>query len=248
MINQNDFTCDEILRGKLKIFQPKNGPRVNIDTMLLSAWVKIHSNNSKFLEPCCATGAISLILALKFKGNFKITGLEIQEDLAELAKNNLRANNISEQVEFINGDLRDKKLFKPSSFDGIVINPPYESQERSRESKNISLSTARLDLTCSPYDVAESASRLLKSKGRLFAVFNTARLPIFINAMTSRNIIPKRLKFVHPKSERNSNIFLIECIKDAGEGLIVQKPLIIYDEKGNYTDEVKKAYEFDTIR
>ena len=92
MLDFKNYSQDEILRGKLNIYQPLNGPRVNLDTMLLASWVQIHANNSHFLEIGCASGAISLILALKFKGNFKITGLEIQHELAELANHNLKIN------------------------------------------------------------------------------------------------------------------------------------------------------------
>ena len=248
MLDFKNYSQDEILRGKLNIYQPLHGPRVNLDTMLLASWVQIHANNSHFLEIGCASGAISLILALKFKGNFKITGLEIQHELAELANHNLKINsdyenNFSERVNFIHGDIRDKNIFVKNSFDAIVINPPYETIERSRISKNISLTTAKIDFTCSPDDIAEASSRLLKSKGRLFTVFNTARITEFINAMTSKNIILKRLKFVHPKSNRNSNIFLAEFIKDAKNGVIILPPLIVYDENGNYTSDTLNAYK-----
>ncbi len=248
MLDLNNYSKDEILRGHLTLFQAFDAPRVNLDTILLSSWVEIHSNNSRFLEIGCASGAISLILALKFKGSFKITGLEIQKNLAELADYNLKLNsnsenNLSERVSFIHGDIREKNIFPKNYFDAIVINPPYESIERSRISKNISLTTAKIDSTCSPDDIAEASSRLLKSKGRLFTVYNTARITEFISSMTSRKIILKRLKFVHPKSNRNSNIFLAEFMKDAKNGVIILPPLIVYDENGNYTQETLNSYK-----
>lgn len=235
-------TLDEI--NSLKIIQPSTGPRVNMDTILLASWVKKLRGDSKFLEAGCAAGAVSLILASKFKKNFHITGLDIQSELIEIANTNAKNNNLDERSKFIAGDLRDKNLFARESFDGLVINPPYSSISAGRESDNISRSTARLETTCTPDDVGEFAFRVLKSRGRLFAVFTSSRLDVFMNAMTKHKIIPKRLKLVYPKLNFNSGIFLIECVKNGGAGLIVMPPLIVRDENDDYTADLLDAYKF----
>ena len=238
----DNCTIDEI--NKLKLIQPSIGPRVNMDTVLLASWVKKTRGNAKFLEAGCAAGAVSLLLALKFTQNFFITGLEIQNELVELAKINAKNNNLAERVNFISGDLRDKNIFPPESFDGFVINPPYSSIVAGRESENLSRSTARLEITCTPDDVGRAAFRLLKSRGRLFAVFASSRLDVFLNSMTKNKLVPKRLKPVYPNLKSNSGIFLIECVKNGGENLILLPPLIIRDENNNYTPELLKAYDF----
>ena len=235
-------TFDEI--NKLKLIQPAIGPRVNMDTILLASWVKKTRGNAKFLEAGCAAGAVSLLLASKFTKNFAITGLDIQSELVEIAKINAKNNNLNEYVNFVAGDLRDKNIFPRENFDGLVINPPYSSMIAGRESNNSSRSTARLEITCTPDDVGEAAFRLLKSRGRLFAVFASSRLDIFINSMMKYKIIPKRLKPVYPKINSNSGIFLIECVKNGGEGLVIMPPLIIRDENNNYTKELLDAYKF----
>lgn len=228
------------------MLQPQAGPRVNLDTVLLASWVKVRSGHSRFLEAGSASGAVSLILARKFRNReFHITGLEIQKELADLAHQNAENNNLTKSVKFIAGDLRDDKILPREFFDGLVINPPYEALRAGRKSINSSRTTARLELTCTPEDTAELASRVLKSKGRLFAVFASGRLDIFIRAMLSNNIIPKRLKPVYPDMKSNSGIFLIECIKNGGEGLTIMPPLYVRDDEGNYTSELLRAYEID---
>ena len=236
-MNENLITTfDEI--NSLKLIQPSTGPRVNMDTILLASWVKVHSC-SKFLEAGCAAGAISLLLAKKFKDkDFHITGVDIQEELIKNARLNAEINNLDLKANFIEGDLRDKNLFVRESFDGLVINPPYSSLTAGRESNNISRSTARLELTCTLEDVAELAFRVLKSRARLFAVFVSSRLDVFMNTMTKYKIIPKTTINFTPA------IDLIECVKNGGEGLILMPPLIIRDENGNYTPELLRAYEF----
>ena len=124
----------------------------------------------------------------------------------------------------------------------MVINPPYESLYRSRQGSNLSRSTARLELSCTPEDAANLAKRVLKSRGRLFAIFTSQRLDVFMNAMTLNKLTPKRLRFVYPDINNNSGVFLIECVKDGGEGLNILPPLIIRDMEGNYTQELINIY------
>ena len=237
-----NFSCDDVLCGKLRIIQPINGPRVNMDTILLYSWVKYRSGHTRFLEAGCASGAIALMLAEKF-ANIHVTGIDIQPELIELAKINAVNNSLNDRVDFIAGDLRDKTLLTQGYYDSLVINPPYESLYRSRESSNLSRSTARLELSCTPDDVGRLAKRVLKSRGRLFAIFTSQRLDVFMNSMINNKLTPKRLRFVYPDVNNNSGVFLIECVKDGGEGLIILPPLIIRDEYNNYTQELMQIYK-----
>ena len=235
-------SCDDILYGRLKLIQPVNGQRVNLDTILLSAWVKFRSGHHRFLEAGSAAGAISLLLAMRFR-NIHVTGIEIQSELVDLAKTNAENNALSDRADFIAGDLRDKNILPRESFDVLVMNPPYESQARGRVSPDSLRSLSRHELTCSPDDVGELGYRVLKSRGRIFTVFTSARMDVFIGAMTAHRLIPKRIRFVYPDMNHGSGIFLLECIKDGGEGLCVMPPLYVRGADGEYTPEVLRAYE-----
>ena len=237
-----NFTCDEFFNGRLKLFQPLEGPRVNLDTILLSSWVKIRSHDSRIIEAGCASGAISLILAMKFGTKIHVTGIDIQSELIELAGRNAEMNSIT-NAEFIHGDLRDKNLFPREAFDVLVINPPYESLSRGRLSSNSSRSTARLELSCTIDDVGEFAFRVLRSNGRMFCIFSSERLDAFMSSMTSHRMIPKRIRFVYPFMNSNSGIFLSECVKNGGEGINILPPLIVRGADNHYTQELLKSYE-----
>ncbi len=239
----NNVTCDEISAGGLKLLQPAEGVRVNMDTVLLSSWVKIRAGHHEVLEAGCASGAVSLMLAVRHK-NIHVTGVDIQPELVELAELNAKNNALSDRVKFIHGDLRDKNIFPRECFDVLVINPPYESTHAGRPSPDASRTTARLEITCTPDDVAELSSRVLKSNGRMFAVFTSERLDVFMSAMMRKKIIPKRLLPVYPKKNHNSSVFLIECVKNGGEGLMLLSPLLVRDENNEYTPELLRAYDF----
>ena len=239
-----DTTCDDILPGGLRLLQPINGPRVNMDTILLSAWVKVRSGTREILEAGCASGAISLILAMKHR-NIHVTGVDIQSELIQLAVKNAEANGLSERVKFIAGDIRDKDILPRGRYDAIVINPPYSSTNAGRESPDASRTTARLEVSCTPDDVAELAGRVLKSRGRLYAVFASGRLDVFVSSMLRHNVIPKRIRPVYPKAGYNSGIFLSECIRNGGEGLTILPPLYVRGDDNAYTPEILKAYQTD---
>ena len=233
---------DDILYGRFRLLQPHDGPRVNLDTILLSSWVKFRAGHSRFLEAGCATGAISLLLAMKFR-NIHVTGLEIQSELVDLARLNAESNGLADRVSFVAGDLRDKDILPREHFDVLVMNPPYESESAGRVSDSPGRSVARHEVICTPDDVGELASRVLKSRGRVFTVFTSRRLEVFMTALKAHRITPKRLRFVHPDNNHDSGIFLLESIKDGGEGLSILPPLFVRDFDGKYTSEVLQAYE-----
>ena len=239
-----ETTFDDVLFGSVKMIQPLNGPRVNMDTILLSAWVKIRSGMLEILEAGCATGAISLIIAQRYR-NVNVTGVDIQPELVKIANLNAENNNLSDRVRFIAGDIRDKNLLPSGKFDAVVMNPPYSSLMAGRESPDDSRTKARLEISCTPDDVAEFSRRVLKSRGRLFTVFTSLRLDSFLSSMRDHRMIPKRLRPVYPKLNYNSGVFLSECVKDGGEGMNMLPPLFVRDENNNYTPEILKAYEID---
>ena len=239
-----ETTFDDVLFGSVKMIQPLNGPRVNMDTILLSAWVKIRSGMREILEAGCASGAVSLILAQRYR-NIHVTGIDIQPELTDIAALNARNNGLDDRVKFIAGDVRDKNLLPRENFDAIVMNPPYSSLKAGRESPDDSRTAARLEVSCTPDDVAEFAHRVLKSRGRLFTVFASLRLDEFLYAMRNHRVIPKRMRPVYPAMNYNSGIFLLECVKGGGDGMNILPPLFVRNENGDYTSEILKAYEPD---
>ena len=236
------------------MWQPAEGPRVSMDTVLLAGWVRTRARRTRFVELGSAAGAVSLMLALRFPA-LRVTGVEIQGDLVDLALRNRVENGAEDRVSFVRGDLRDEALLPRESFDGLVVNPPYEDRGRGRVSPVAARSIARHGVdpasgadTCSLDDVALAALRLLKGRGRLFAVFRADRLAAFVGTMLARSLAPIRLRMIHPRRERPANLFLVECVKDAEGrgrpvGLTVEPPLVVQGDDGEYTPDLLRAYE-----
>lgn len=238
------LTHDDILYGRLRLWQPVEGPRVSMDTVLLAAWVR--RRGKCFAELGAASGAVAMMLARRFPSPFRIVGVELQPQLVELAQRNRAENELEDRVTFLQGDLRDPDLLPSESFDGVVVNPPYESPSRGRLSPVPSRAIARQG-GCSIDDVAGTASRLLKGRGRLFTIFRADRLAPFIEAMLLHKLAPKRLRLVHPRRGRPANLFLMEALKGGGEGLTVEPPLVVLGDDGQYTPELLRAYTLEGL-
>lgn len=247
-------TRDDILYGQLKLWQPLEGPRVSMDTVLLAAWAR--RGGRRFVELGAASGAVSLILARRFPPPFQVVGVELQPRLTELARRNREENGLEDRVTFLQGDFRDPALLPPESFDGLVVNPPYESPGRGRLSPVASRSIARQGGyaddgdtvgTCSIEDVAGAAARLLRGRGRFFAVFRADRMVPFLTALSNRRLSPKRLRMVHPGHERPANLFLVEALKGGKEGVNVEPPLVVLDDGGQYTPDLLRAYTLEGL-
>jgi tRNA1(Val) A37 N6-methylase TrmN6 len=238
---------DDILYGILKLWQPKAGARVNVDTVLLAAFPCIlKKRKDKFAELGSASGAVSLLLAKRFE-NLSVTGFEIQKEAVELAKLNAIENGLSSQVNFVEYDIRNYRSLEAQSVDGIVVNPPYKSVESGRLSLKLEEAVARQETTCKLEDVVSAARWLLRGKGRLYCVFTANRMAELLTLLVNNSLQPKRMRYVHPKPHRTASIFLLEAAKDGGIGLTIEPPLFIYNENGEYTEELKKAYTLDGL-
>jgi len=243
------MTRDDILYGKLKLWQPDEGPRVNMDTVLLAAYVRLKSRcESSFIELGSAAGAVSLMLALRFPKKFCVLGLEIQPELEELAQRNCLESGLGDRVSFRRMDFREYKTMPAGSFDGVVVNPPYEEEGRGRKSPSETVSIARQSICCNLWDVVEAASWLLKNKGKFFAVFRADRMAEFLALTVNKKLEPKRIRLVYPKKGDKANLFLVESLKNGGSCLTVESPLFVHDVDGNYTPELLQAYELEGLR
>ncbi|MEG1799856.1 MAG: methyltransferase, partial [Synergistaceae bacterium] len=232
---------EDLLHGILKINQPdeNSGPRVNLDTILLAAFVKPR-HRENILEIGCAHGAISLILA---KRGYTVKGVDIQPHLIEMATENAKYNALEEKASFIVGDLKNyKRLWKAQSFDRIVVNPPYDEVSSSRKSPFDSLAAALHGTECTLGDVVNASKYLLKNKGHLDMVIRTNRVGELFALLSAANIAPKFMMPVYPRPGEMSTVTLVEAMRAASHGLRIAPPLFVLDADGKETKELLDAY------
>lgn len=233
---------DDLQRDGLKLIQNPSWFCFGMDAVLLSAFAQVKEGD-ECLDLGCGNGVIPILLSGRTNGKH-FTGLEIQEDVAEMASRSVDYNKISDRVSIVQGDLKEAaELFGASVFDVVTCNPPYMSGAHGLTGTEEHKVIARHELCCTLADVIENATKLLKPGGHFFMVHRPFRLAEIINKMVSCRLEPKRMRLVYPYVDKEPNMVLLEGVRGGNPRISVEAPLIVYEEKNVYTEEVRKLYE-----
>lgn len=194
------------------------------------------------MDLCAGNGIIGLLLCGKTKLK-KVVGIEIQQDVSEMAKKSIEYNNLQEKYEMINGDIKKiTNLIEKESFDVVTANPPYKKENSGIENKDQTQFIARYEASCNLDDVISAAFYALKEKGNLYMVHRPERIADLMCTMRKYRIEPKLIRLVQSKSEKKPNLILVKGTKYGNSFLKVMDPLIIYNQDGSYSQELKKIY------
>ena len=232
---------DDLQRDGLRIIQNKEKFCFGIDAVLLSDFADA-KKNEVVLDIGTGTGIIPILMSAKTSGSH-FTGLEIQEESSEMAERSVILNNLENKVRIINGDIKDAlNLFERESFNVITSNPPYMIESAGEGNEDEPKTIARHEVKCTLDDVIREGSKLLKVSGRFYMVHRPFRLVEIFETFRKYKLEPKRMRMVHPFIDKEPNMVLIEAIKGAKPRLKVEKPLIVYESQGKYTEEIYKIY------
>ena len=228
---------DDLNRNGYKIIQNPEKFCFGMDAVLLSGFAKVKTGENA-LDLGTGTGIIPILLEAKTDGKH-FTGLEIQEESADMARRSVSYNHLEEKISIVQGDIKEAdRLFALASFDVITSNPPYMTGNHGLVNPQIPKAIARHEVLCTFDDVARQAARLLKPGGRFYLVHRPFRLAELIVTLSKYHLEPKRMKLVYPFADKEPNMVLIEAIRGAKPRITVESPLIVYQKPGVYTDEI----------
>lgn len=234
---------DELHRNGYRIIQNPQKFCFGMDAVLLSGFIRVKEQET-VLDLGTGTGIIPILLEAKTDGAH-FTGLEIQPESADMARRSVTLNHLENKVSIVTGDIKDaSNLFGASSFDVVTANPPYMIDSHGMSSPSQAKAIARHEILCTLDDVLEQAYRLLKPQGLFFMVHRPFRLAEIMSKMVAAGLEPKRMQLVYPYVNKEPNMVLLEGLKQGKSRLAVEKPLIVYQAPGIYTEEIYTIYGY----
>lgn len=240
-LKENERIDDLELKG-LKIIQNKEGFCFGIDSVLLSDFAKNIKNNSLVLDLGTGTGIIPILLCGKTNLK-KVIGVEVQEKIAEMAKRSIKLNNLEDRFQVINENILNlKNIYQNQTFDVVVTNPPYKKKNSGIINENHEKLISRHEIEANLENFIKVSKDLLKDKGEFYMVHRPERLVDILSIMRKEKLEPKVLRMVYSNKNKEPKLVLIKGIKNAKPFLKVEKNLYIYDENGDYTDEILEIY------
>lgn len=238
-----DERIDDLQRNQYKIIQNEKKFCFGMDAVLLSGFAKVKKDEVA-LDLGTGTGIIPLLLEAKYEGKH-YTGLEIQEESADMARRSVALNHLEEKIKIVTGDIKEASLvFGNGTFDVVTCNPPYMTGNHGLVNKDMPKSIARHEILCTFEDVVREASKVLKQSGRFYLVHRPFRLAEIMTTLIKYKLEPKRLVMVHPYIDKEPNMVLIECCKGGKSRISIEPPLIVYKEPGVYTDAIYEIYGY----
>jgi len=236
------WSADRFLNGHLKISQSRQGYRFSIDAVILAFHAVPAKSDARILDMGTGCGIMPLIIAHRHE-SVHITGVEIQAELAELARQNVSANGFQPRITIIKKDvskMRSHDIGPP--VDMVITNPPYRKPGSGRVNHQDQRALARHEITVSLDGLIKAMRRFLATGGHGWIIYPVERLAELMAGMQAHNLEPKYLRLIHSRMDVEAKRCLLKIVKAARPGLIAGPPLAIYDADGVYTEEVAAMF------
>lgn len=234
---------DELQRNGYRIIQNPQKFCFGMDAVLLSGFAKAGRKN-KVLDMGTGTGIIPILMEAKTEAAH-LTGLEIQEESADMARRSVELNHLQDKIAIVQGDIREAgTLFGAASFDVVTCNPPYMIGQHGIKNLDAPKAIARHEILCTLEDVVSQAAKVLKPGGNFYMVHRPFRLVEIMVLLREYRLEPKRMQLVYPFVDKEPNMVLIEANRGGKSRMTVEKPLIVYKEPGVYMPEIYEIYGY----
>ena len=232
---------DDLQRNGYQIIQNREKFCVGMDAVLLTGFAHARERDT-MLDLGTGTGIIPLLMEAKYHCSH-LTGLEIQEESADMARRSVALNDLQNRIDIVTGDIKEAdQIFPAASFDCITCNPPYMIGQHGLTNPEEPKAIARHEVLCTLEDVVSRTAKLLKPGGHFYMVHRPFRLAEILHDMVEAKLQPKRMQLVYPYVDKEPNMVLIEGTRGGNPGMKIEKPLIVYKEVNVYTEQLLENY------
>ncbi len=241
---------DDLQRDGCKIIQRPDLFCFGMDAVLLASYASV-KRGDRVLDLCSGNGVVPILMDARLpreEKNVHFTGVEINSISVDMARRSAAMNGQSDRITFVEGDVRDvcrpgtEGEMQPASYHCVTVNPPYMTGGGGLKGDSRDRMIARHELLCTVDDVAAAASRALRFGAHLYMIHRPHRLGDIFHALEAHDLAVKRMRMVHPFAQKEANMVLIDAAKGGRPYVHVERPLIIYERAGVYTEEVRALY------
>lgn len=236
---------DNLQYGGLCIIQNPSLYCFTSDAVLLANMVKANSRDT-VVDFGTGSGIIATIIATKTKAK-KVIGLELQEELLDMATRSVQLNNLVDKIEIISADIKQaENILGVGTMSVVVCNPPYESLSIGESNASDNIAICRHEVAITLEEIIQQAGRVLKFRGKLYIIHKARRLAESMSYMRTYGIEPKVITLITPKPNKRVDTVIIEAIRGGEIGVEIRN-LTVYNENGTYTKEAEVLYKTDRI-
>ncbi len=233
-----DIIETTLLRGRVKLLQPKVGFHASTDSVFLAAGVAL-KDKYKLLDIGCGVGSVGLCMLARNK-NISLTGIDIQPELIDLAHQNAVLNGVEDQARFFQGNILTEKHTEDNTFNAVVMNPPYlESGTHTSSPEKIKATSHGEGVSgASLADWIKYAHRKLKQGGHLTLIHRADRLDDVIVELEKKRWFGSLVIYpLWSHSGEDAKRVIIQARKERYAPLVLKPGMVIHREDGKYTEE-----------
>ncbi len=230
----------EDLQNGFAIIQNPSFFAFGTDAVLLSAFTEVFADEH-VVDLGTGCGIIPILLHAK-QPAARITGIEVQPPIADMAQRSVSLNALDARIRIVCADLKNARDHVAHGVDAVVCNPPYERVNAGMDNANAFLNIAKREVLCTLKDVIAAAASLLRTGGRLTMIYRTERFAELMDVLRAYHLEPKRIQLVAPHADKAPNFALVEARAGARSGVKFLPTLAVYEPDGSYTPALKKIY------
>lgn len=237
------YTEDHFLGNALHITQPRDGFRAGSDAVLLAAMISARPGES-LLDVGCGVGTAGFC-ALNRLPDCRLWGIELQAELATLARLNAERNRFSGRAQFVEADIAARpsfrsekgpgdKPFLEAGFDHVFTNPPFYGKGRARVAKTETKTLAHIEGSVALPEWLQFCVARAKSKGTVTVIHRADRLGDILTALQKGC---GRLKVVPlwPDGTQPAKRVIVQGIKGDKSPLELTRGLVLHEKDGSPT-------------
>lgn len=230
---------DDLQCNGLKIIQDESLYCFTADSVLISNFMSVKTNEI-IVDFGTGCGVIPILVASKSKAK-KVYGIELQKELFELAVRNVKINNLESRIEIINENIKNVSQRFKDKVDIVITNPPYVKKGNLTNGNTV-CAVAKHELEITLEEITVTASKILKFGGKFYMVHMAKRLSEILNLLVKNKLEPKEIQFTFAREDKDANLVLIKAVSGGKPGCKVLKPLIMNNENGSFTSQVRNIY------